>query len=262
MALSALLLVAHQPAAAEPPAATPAGKWVVNFADQQCIASRDFVAEDRRVTLGLQVLPAETSSQLLLRFADQAPRARVWADATILIGGQKARARSLIAAPDARRNLVYHLFLKPEEHQRLLTTGAISIRGGDLGWLVFDLAPVTTLARVLRDCEADLLATWGLSREEQARQARFPELTNSFRVDYPRNAPKGAIGEVHARVDVSAAGAVSNCVVVRSSGHAALDAAACSSFLRLARFKPAVDKAGRPVRSLYLLTKRWILPGF
>ena len=53
--------------------------------------------------------------------------------------------------------------------------------------------------------------------------------------------------EVEARYTVTAEGRVTNCRVVGSSGHPALDAATCQAMTAKLRYRPERDAAGRPV---------------
>ncbi len=57
----------------------------------------------------------------------------------------------------------------------------------------------------------------------------------------------GQEGTVQARLTVGTDGRPTDCVVIRSSGHEALDAATCNAVMSRARFTPARDAAGRPV---------------
>lgn len=79
--------------------------------------------------------------------------------------------------------------------------------------------------------------------------------------DYPlqsiRNAETGTVAVV---VHVGRDGDLTDCIVERSSGHAALDAQTCRILWRRARFEPAKDKNGNPVESAVRQRIRWELP--
>lgn len=79
--------------------------------------------------------------------------------------------------------------------------------------------------------------------------------------DYPPVAlERGAQGTVHFRLQIDAQGRVTGCRVTRSSSDAALDAATCAILLGRARYVPARDVAGRPVRSGDWGRVTWRLP--
>jgi TonB family protein len=70
--------------------------------------------------------------------------------------------------------------------------------------------------------------------------------------NYPLAALRdNAEGSVRLMVSVDTEGRVSNCFVTQSSGHAALDEAACDGMVQFAIFDPARDAAGRPVAGSY-----------
>ena len=62
--------------------------------------------------------------------------------------------------------------------------------------------------------------------------------------------------EVHYRVNAD--GAVSNCRIDRSSGFAALDAAACRLIEQRFRFRPARDRQGRAVAATVAEEHVWV----
>jgi protein TonB len=71
--------------------------------------------------------------------------------------------------------------------------------------------------------------------------------------DYPADAQRNnEQGTVQAKLAIDAKGRVSGCTVLRSSGHNSLDRATCSILQRRARFTPALDGSGKPVRSSYV----------
>lgn len=79
--------------------------------------------------------------------------------------------------------------------------------------------------------------------------------------DYPPSAIRaGAQGTTAISWDINAEGRVENCVVTASSGNADLDRAACAALTRRARYTPAVDQNGAPIRSKSSRRVRWVLP--
>lgn len=66
--------------------------------------------------------------------------------------------------------------------------------------------------------------------------------------DYPKEAVRhGWQGDVVADITVSPEGRVSDCQIVRSSGHQLLDDTTCRIIMTRARFIPARDKDGKSV---------------
>jgi periplasmic protein TonB len=79
--------------------------------------------------------------------------------------------------------------------------------------------------------------------------------------DYPSRAlQQEREGTTSFRVTVGPDGKVADCQVTASSGHADLDAAACSNIRRRARFDPAWDKDGNPTTGSYSNRVTWRIP--
>ncbi len=67
-------------------------------------------------------------------------------------------------------------------------------------------------------------------------------------------------GSARYRLTIDAAGKVSDCAVVASSGFAGLDQAACANLTRRGQFNPATDESGAGTPSSYSGTVTWRLP--
>ncbi|MGF1550031.1 MAG: TonB family protein, partial [Sphingomonadaceae bacterium] len=79
--------------------------------------------------------------------------------------------------------------------------------------------------------------------------------------DYPPESKRAGIeGSVAVRYTVGIDGRVSGCRVVRSSADAAIDAATCRLIEERFRYRPARDRAGRPVPQLMSKIFDWLLP--
>lgn len=101
-------------------------------------------------------------------------------------------------------------------------------------------------------------ATPNLSRGAGAVGDRASWVTTS---DYPASAIRaGAEGTTAIRVMIGADGRASDCRITATSGNPALDEAACRTYLRRARFRPALDQVGHPIASEHLDRIRWTLP--
>ncbi|KQM18542.1 energy transducer TonB [Sphingomonas sp. Leaf24] len=79
--------------------------------------------------------------------------------------------------------------------------------------------------------------------------------------DYPASAlNSGDEGVTAIAWDINTQGRVENCRVTASSGSAALDRATCATLQRRARFTPALDQSGNPIRSTGSRRVRWTMP--
>ncbi len=81
-------------------------------------------------------------------------------------------------------------------------------------------------------------------------------------VRIPEQSPaRGVSGTTAMAFEITAEGRVENCRVVGPSGNAELDAKACAITTEKGRYKPAVDAAGKPIRSPGQLKVTWRAPG-
>jgi len=79
--------------------------------------------------------------------------------------------------------------------------------------------------------------------------------------DYPPRALRDEVqGTVGIAWDINEQGRVENCHVTSSSGNTDLDEAACSLITRRGRYSPALDQAGKPIRSSDKRRVVWQIP--
>jgi TonB family protein len=167
--------------------------------------------------------------------------------------------------PAAKKHqLLYTFALKADEYTTLMQASQLRVTAGQLK-IVLPLSRLADIRKVLDDCEADLLTTWGMSREVQAQLASFPrpqkELNSYFTgSDYPSSAlDSGNIGVVEARLTVGADGTPRDCKVINSSGHKDLDTITCRIAVDRVRFDPARTINGQAIESPYFLYLNWMI---
>lgn len=116
----------------------------------------------------------------------------------------------------------------------------------------------------MRACLADLMQSWGYDPAVQASLSRpLSPLSNPsmwFRTnDFPINAAmQGHNGLVQARMDVDADGKMAGCHVLRRTNPDEFADITCEVLSKRARFSPALDASGKPVKSFYMFKLHWI----
>lgn len=122
----------------------------------------------------------------------------------------------------------------------------------------FATGPLGKAFAVLNQCTASLIGTWGLDAEKHMTAQRLPQWTNRDAVvkaivsRYPGKARNiGEQGIVRMRVTVSETGTVEDCSILKFTDAERLESPACEA-MRDARFDPALDAAGQPMRSYYV----------
>lgn len=122
--------------------------------------------------------------------------------------------------------------------------------------LSFETGNLGPIMEALNTCTFDLLNEWGLN-PEQHRSYTAPRWTNQLSIvrrimaTYPRRAIiRGEQAIFRMRVIVEADGSVSECVIAAATETERLDSPACREMME-ARFEPALDSEGNPMRSFY-----------
>lgn len=120
-----------------------------------------------------------------------------------------------------------------------------------------------TPMRALSTCVDDLVRSWGFDPAEQSGLSR-PVLPVGPRAgwlspdDYPQDARTlGENGMVQVRLDIDESGTVVGCRVLFRTNPDKFADTTCELLRKRARFQPALDRDGRPVRSYYFHKVIW-----
>ena len=119
----------------------------------------------------------------------------------------------------------------------------------------------------MRDCMDGLLKFWGYDPAAIATQSRRATplgnpgswvTTN----DYPSKAVMmGHNGLLQFRLDLDEAGKVLRCHILARTNPDDFADIACRALAKRARFEPALDAAGKPMKSFYMNKVRFVIPG-
>jgi TonB family protein len=194
------------------------------------------------------------------------PRNAGYTSVGVDFGGGGAPVEKNMASFFSRRlNLRESEFaVKRDELEKSAQSGVISLNAKERLSISFRVPELHDALAVLDDCVADLLATWGFSRDRQKEMSQRPETVRPFAsyvsgTDYPMEALReDQTGENSARFQIHADGKTSDCKIVESSRSTALDSALCNVVRRL-RYRPALNHAGQPMDSIGFLRIRWQL---
>ena len=286
LGISGTLLASAPLHAQAPPLLEPTTPWNVDYADSECRLLRTFGSGDKAVTLrlarggntgtidmvvagrGVPVLPQRLPIEMKLD--PQGPAQRVSGYSMAIPGGGGRFVRWF----DADLNLLEHA----NENQivQFSNSKAFSVR--------LNLTMVHAALKALDTCYSDLLAGWGASPEDVAILMATQDASSTGsgevtaqRLDLPK--PKGnpgawattadyptdalrqeQSGNVTVMLKVDAMGLPTFCVVVVSSKVASLDTATCKVLQSRAKYKAALDAAGKPRQSVRIERIRWSIP--
>ena len=269
MLLRFLLLLsaaaASEPALAADPR-TPTGKWVVEFAENECLLSRSYGTDRKPLFLAFDQVPMETGLQLiLLKKGGRRDLRRGTARVDFGDGRQTVADYGALPLVGGTRRITIEI--EDDSYRAAVSTGVMSAEiRGEISES-FAVPGFGEALNTLKKCTIELGEQWGFPAEHQARLAKPSRSVKKLReyftsADYPVAALRqDASGRVRARIAVDESGRPTECVIMASSGNPALDAATCRILTARARFDPALDVAGKPMTSVAVATIYWILLG-
>ena len=274
---AALLLMGTNAAAAPK---QPTGKWIVNFADAQCVATRNYGSEADPLYLVLKAPVTGDTLQVgvVRKGRDIEPRqfdGEVVVDGAATIrtnmlefGNKKLGQKALLVNLNSRdvATLRPAKMIEIRTRDRGITKlGTRLGTGGSSEGETFALTQMEALMKMLDTCTADLRSVWKAWDYDKApsglKEGPSGDLTGIFSGDdYPGIAVvKDQMGSVAFVLLIDEQGKVADCTVTETSGVASLDAQSCAIVKERARFKPAVGLDGKPSKSSYFQRINWRL---
>jgi len=242
---------------------TPTGKWVVDFADRDCLMSQPFGTPAESLMLAFRKVPMDAGATLLLVYPGKDKTRRTGKAQLGFVPGEPLVEVSYEAVGLANQNVRrMSIDLTEEQLQKMVRAGRISVNSPKDVQAAFHLSKLQDVFKLGNECAIGLGEEWGFTREEQARVKTPPKGNVAAAIsndDYPSDAIRnGESGQTRARLSVGTDGKVTECAVVRSSGVESIDATTCR-VARTARFKPALDADGNPVRALLVFKVTWLV---
>jgi len=246
------------------PAQPPAGpSWQVDWGQYYCSMIRG-AGEGRPYSTVFLSVPGGDSTEILLVPERSATLPRGASSVVLLPRGGifEVKART---EQRGRRDVLAIGGLSYEFREALADATELQLRAGDEIRARIPLDNPAAAIAAHRRCTADISREWGVDEAVLAALRQRPASTNLFGLDsndYPPAALRTATqGRVIVRIDVSAEGRAADCATVATSGNAEIDATTCRVIRRRARFRPAIDGAGRRVAARTISTVTWLVPG-
>ena len=260
----------------------PTSQWVLDYADESCQLGRTFgegadkvvlilyqlqpgdyfkltfvgssVKPDGNVTSGaLQFGPIESESEITVTQGTSGPDRILIVDGTERIAPLSDVEQKLSDAADRNDTYYEPAPIGPQREKAASWLALNKIMKFDL---VLDTGPMHAAMEALRHCTWDLVGSWGLDVEQQkalSRKTYAKSVARWFDADdYPKKMVRSeSEGIVNFRLMVSASGRPESCHIQVSTRPKEFDDVVCKIMMRRARFEPALDAEGRPVRSYY-----------
>ena len=249
-------------AAATPEPRQPTARWVVNYDDAQCVASRNYGSEDKPLHLAFKPSPTGKVMRIMLirngpaADAEQRP-AMVRFDDSKPIG-----ANALAYGDRQTRSFIAAINLPMASLAAHRQAAAIAIKGGSFDERLA-VGGFSGVMAAFDDCLANLRDVWNVGEPYSTRlkgeaQPKQP-LRDLFRsTTYPAQAIRERdSGLVGVALLIDETGKVRDCMVEETSGFATLDTMSCSILTKHAQFQPATGADAKPAKSASFHRINW-----
>lgn len=256
----------------------PSSYWNVDFGEEKCRLARAFGDGENRhllfieqggpsssfglIAIGDAFERFRTPSRISVQFGDFEPVT----DRTPMLGDTEGGGASIIYSamafeerPESDDGGGFEVSGAPLPRldvEAAHAINSIAVHYGERS-VIFDTGNLGEAITVLNECSLDFVESWGLDRAAHETMLRKPKWINPLAVTrriqetYPSEAlRKGESGIVRMRLIVEPNGKISECVLNKATIAESLDSSACKE-MRRARFEPALDKDGNPMRSFY-----------
>ena len=268
-------------ALAAPETRTPTAKWVVNFDDEQCVATRNYGTDEAPVFLVLKTPPVGNVLQIGVVRKGQRIDPRQVDGEVIFDSGSPIRTNLLEYGSTKLGQRALLVNLPAQKLAPLRTAKTMRILSRDSGVAPrgtrlpedasysdasFALSQMPQLLKMMDTCVADLRKVWNVpdgsgTRPPALKEPARGDIAPLFSPDdYPDVAMrKDQMGTLRMVLLINEAGRVADCTVVETSGIASLDAQSCSVVKERARFKPAIGLDGKPTKTYHERGITWRL---
>lgn len=275
----------------EPLVLSPSSKWNIDYAEDSCTLGRTFGEGENKSLLTFRRFSPSDSPRMVIsglpfktrrnkvtyQFGiDKIERDRVIFNGTrgdapaLIFNGQidivPLTEQQLLERKKAYENDDFFLVekIKPAPITDDITTLLIS--GLSRTPVLLQTGAFIKPMAALDKCIDDLVTTWGVDAEKHKSlmQPVLPTVSpqrwlNSS--DYPTSLlNKGNQGIVNFRLIVTPDGEVESCHIQLSTRPVGFDEAVCQKISKRAKFKPALDAEGRPLKSFYTNTVNFRIP--
>ena len=251
--LNLVFLGLAAPIAAEEPL-KPINSWIVNYDATECTAQRSYGDSANPTILAIAPSAWGNTFELMLATKTKGPDYTEEKAGSVDFGGGPIKAWLLHYGIKASSPLDVFKFRIPNgEMVQAASSNAVTFQVHGRSDVSVTLQSVPALLRTLQDCTTNLQHYWNMIDPEQKKivAPAIGDLRPLFTSgDYPDEAfTRGQEGTVQFLLLVDEKGTVAACHVLQPSGIPVLDGMGCQVIRKRARFKPAVDASGKPLRS-------------
>jgi TonB family protein len=241
-----------------PPAAVlrqPVTNWNLDYGEVQCVAARGYGDASNPITLGIRPAPNGESYELLVRLPRSGPVLAKELPGSVDFGPGPIKAWLLYYGVKGQKASLYQFRIPASEMAKARSATAVTFHANGGEDFSFALMVMPAVLDGLEKCTSDLKRYWNMGGEKDGRIARPATTRGDLRAvftndDYPSDAyDRRQEGDARLLLLISETGSVAGCHVEVASGVPALDAMGCQIIRERAKFEPARDAAGKPIKS-------------
>ena len=132
--------------------------------------------------------------------------------------------------------------------------------------LILHTGPMKQALDAMRACTDELVTHWGVDPKQAKAQSRraVPRGSPAYWIgpdDYPLGMlNKGKQGLIYFRLTIGEDGKPLSCHIQQSTDPDGFDKTVCQLLMQRARFEPALDADGKPMKAYYLSSVRFVIP--
>lgn len=238
----------------------PAGRWNLEYGRARCTLTRRVAGEGSPILIVSTRPDFETAEVMLITDADRAlPDLPRRGQLVLLPGGTSTDVRVMHLAGHGRRAASID-GVPPDFLDQLAGASGLQISGRNKDGLTVQTPDARQAVAAVRACNQDLLRSWGIDVDQQARMSRPPtHVAGGFvDTDYPAAAiNRSQAGTTFVRYTVRADGSVGDCRIIFTSRVPLLDATTCQLITARFRYSPALDAHGNPAPYMLVERVRW-----
>lgn len=284
--------------ASTPTVVAPSSKWLLDYGEGSCSLRRLFGTGKQQIRLEFQQASPGIGMTLAIAsesiaknspvyrteigfgpdafgtFENEAIRAEAKNNEQVLIAGVVAIRRDWMMNKPTKKQTAEELMKiaadwpKPgkaeiEEAEKRASTLTIHQKGGL--HVTLQTGSMAAPMRLMRHCVDTLLVSWGIDPAVEASlKSRAKPIGSPGKwvesSDFPANMLSNGQGAVlRFRLIVNPDGTVDNCRITSGAGHKDFWDLTCNLIAKRARFSPAIDSNGNPVKSIYSNSVYWDL---
>lgn len=250
MALAAVLVTLANGTAHASAPLEPSSAWNVSYEEAQCTASRTYGPADKPITLTL--VPSVTGSAMRILFVRDGKTSTDEQLGELTLGSlPPIKTYAFVYDVPSMHHRVHSVIVPMTEFRAAAAASSVGLRAGSLD-VTLKTDEIPDMLVELDKCLKDLQDYWNVKNIGPARVAPNPgkALGLVSGMDYPGLAIiRGQTGTVGMTLLIDEKGQVADCTVEQPSGAAVLDVASCFLVQTRAKFLPAMDSKGKPMRS-------------